>query len=250
VLCDATVAFLPRLERSFGRVKAFVVEHSEQLKLQNKKALVDIFESKDMQSNPMSCFCALFLKRYLHRLSGQQIAGVEGWERDLWVSETELVEKFLQMLQRREADLKMLGASSVEQLFSGHNKKTDLDLRFRYDFIRRLWSQLSVSDQERVRQVLEPFVHKVEQMPAKSVHDSKLLAGETGISCHAQGYRKVCGSCTGIVWTQNRGSCDFPSRARSGCIHAGHGVSRLFVLQRRVVRHCNWARQESPTGWF
>jgi len=32
VLCNA-VAFLPRLERSFGRVKAFVVEHSDQLKL-------------------------------------------------------------------------------------------------------------------------------------------------------------------------------------------------------------------------
>ena len=48
VLCDASVAFLPRLERSFGRAKAFVVEHSDQLKLQNKKASVDIFESKDM----------------------------------------------------------------------------------------------------------------------------------------------------------------------------------------------------------
>ena len=142
----------------FWRVKAFVVEHSEQLKLQNKKALVDIFESKDMQSNPMSCFCALFLKRYLHRLSGQQIAGVEGWERDLWVSETELVEKFLQMLQRREADLKMLGASSVEQLFSGHNKKTDLDLRFRYDFIRRHVESVSaVSDQEQVKAGVRAF---------------------------------------------------------------------------------------------
>lgn len=80
------------------------------------------------------------------------------------VSETELVEKFVHMLQRREADLKMLRASSVEQLFSGHNKKTDLDLRFGYDFVRRLWGQLSVSDQERVRQALEPFVHEVEQM--------------------------------------------------------------------------------------
>jgi hypothetical protein len=71
-----------------------------------------------MQSIPMSCFCRLFEKRYLHRLSGQQVAEVEGWECDLCVSETELVDKFLSMLQRREADLKMLGASSVEQLWS------------------------------------------------------------------------------------------------------------------------------------
>ena len=55
---------------------------------------------------------------------------MEGWGWDLCISETELVDKFLSMLQRREADLKMLGASSVEQLFSGHNKKTDEDLRF------------------------------------------------------------------------------------------------------------------------
>ena len=47
VLCDASVAFLPH------SAPAFVVEHSDQLKLQNKKALVDIFESKDMQSFPM-----------------------------------------------------------------------------------------------------------------------------------------------------------------------------------------------------
>ena len=30
-----------------------------------------------------------------------------------------------------------------------------------------------------MRQALEPLVHKVEQMPAKSVHDAKLHAGET-----------------------------------------------------------------------
>ena len=36
-----------------------------------------------------------------------------------------------------------------------------------------------MSDQEPVRQALEPFVHEVEQMPTKSVHDSKLFAGET-----------------------------------------------------------------------
>ena len=56
VLCDTSVAFLPRLERSFARVTAFVAEHSEQLRAQNKKALVDTFGSKDMQPIPMSCF--------------------------------------------------------------------------------------------------------------------------------------------------------------------------------------------------
>ena len=30
-----------------------------------------------------------------------------------------------------------------------------------------------------------------------------------GISCRAQGCLKVCGSCTGIAWTQNPGSCHF-----------------------------------------
>ena len=95
VLCDTSVAFLPRLERSFARVTAFVAEHSEQLRAQNKKALVDTFGSKDMQPIPMWCFCRLFVKRYLHRLSGQQVAEVEEWECDLCVFETELVDKFL-----------------------------------------------------------------------------------------------------------------------------------------------------------
>ena len=91
------MAFLPQLERSFARVTAFVVEHSDKLTAKNKKAVVDTFESKGMQSIPMSCFCRLYLKRYLHRLSGQQIAEVERWERDLCVSEEELADKFLSM---------------------------------------------------------------------------------------------------------------------------------------------------------
>ena len=127
----------------------------------------------------MSSFCGVFLTRYLHRLSEEQLAVVAQWERELCVSETELVEKFLEMLGRREADLKLLGASSVEQLFSGHSKKTDEDLRFGYDFVRRQWSQLAPADQERIRKALEPLIHKVEQMPVKEFHDAKLHAGET-----------------------------------------------------------------------
>ena len=95
------------------------------------------------------------------------------------VSKTDLVEKFLTMLQRRGADLRTLGGSSVEQLFSGHNKKADEDLRFGYDFVRREWQQLTKADQERVRKALEPLVQKVEQMPVKATHVAKLHVAET-----------------------------------------------------------------------
>ena len=183
VLCEMStleaVAFLPCLQRCFGRVQRFMTECRDELKAQNKKALVNSLQSKDMESRPMSSFCGVFLTRYLHRLSEEQLAVVAQWERELCVSETELVEKFLEMLGRREADLKVLGTSSVEQLFSGHSKKTDEDLRFGYDFVRRQWSQLAPADQERIRKALEPLIHKVEQMPMKEVHDAKLHAGET-----------------------------------------------------------------------
>ena len=163
VLCEVStpeaVAFLPCLQRCFARVQRFMTECRDELKAQNKKDLVNILQSKDMESRPMSSFCAVFLTRYLHRLSEEQLAVVAQWERELCVSETELVEKFLEMLGRREADLKVLGASSVEQLFSGHSKKTDEDLRFGYDFVRRQWSQLALADQERIRKALEPLIH-------------------------------------------------------------------------------------------
>ena len=183
VLCNMTnlepVAFLPRLQRCFQRVDTFVTEQSDQLKLSRKIALVDMFQSTDMETIPMSCFCAVFLKRYVDRVSAVQIAEVQKWEREFCVTETELVDKFLEMLQRREAELKTLVATSVQQLFSGHRKKTDADLRFGYDFVRRSWSQLSLAEQQRVRQALEPFVHEVEQMPVKSAHEPKLFVGET-----------------------------------------------------------------------
>ena len=134
VLCDKSaleaVAFLPRLTRSFDRVKAVVGEQKEKLRLQKKVSLVDAFLKLDTQAMPMLCFCGVFLKRYFHRLGASQIAEVELWERDLCVTETEHVDKFLEMLKRREAELKTLNATSVEQLFSGHRKKSDADLRF------------------------------------------------------------------------------------------------------------------------
>ena len=183
VLCDSSlldaVVFLPRVQRCFGRVQTFIDEHREELRQQNKQGLVSMLQSTDTESHPMSVFCAFFISRYWHRLSAQQNAQVEVWERDLCVSETESVDRFLSMLQRRAADLKALGVSSVEQLFTGHKKKTDDDLRFGYDFVRRHWKQLARTDQERVRKALEPLLQKVEQMPVKALHDAKLHAAET-----------------------------------------------------------------------
>ncbi len=64
VLCNMTnlepVAFLPRLQRCFQRVETFVTEQSDQLKLSKTIALVDMFQSTDMETIPMSCFCAVF----------------------------------------------------------------------------------------------------------------------------------------------------------------------------------------------
>ena len=183
VLCNMSklepVAFLPRLTRSFDRVKAIVWEQKDNLRLQKKVSLVDSFLTAHTQAIPMLGFAGVFLKRYLHRLSESQIAEVELWERDLCVTETEHVDKFLEMLQRRGSDLKKLNATSVEQLFSGHRKKSDADLRFGYDFVRRSWTQLSLPQKKRVQQALQPFVAQVEQMPAKSIHEPKLFVGET-----------------------------------------------------------------------
>ena len=173
------VAFLPRLTRSFERVKATVGEQKENLRLQKKVSLVDSCLSANTQAIPMLAFCGVFLKRYVHRLSQFQIAEVELWEGDLCVTETEHVDKFLEMLQRRDSELKTVNATSVEQLFRGHRKKSDVDFRFGYDFVRRSWTQLSLPQKKRVQQALQPFVVQVEQMPAKSIHEPKLFVGET-----------------------------------------------------------------------
>ena len=82
------------------------------------------------------------------------------------------------MLRRREADLKTLNATSVEQLFSGHRKKTDAE-RFGCDFVRRSWRQPSLPQKKRVQQALQRLVVQVGQMPAKAVRGPKLFVGET-----------------------------------------------------------------------
>ena len=110
----------------------------------------------------------MFLKRYRQHLSPEQEALVQGWERDLCVSETALVEKFLTTLQQRKAELQALRATCAEELFSGHGKKADDDFRFGYDFLRRTWCHLSLVDQERVRRALQPLLIEVEHMPLKA----------------------------------------------------------------------------------
>ena len=83
VLCNMSsldsVALLPGVSRSFDRMKAVVVEHSEKLKLQKRMSLVDSLESSDMQCVPMCCFSALFLKRYLKSL--ESVALLPGLQR-------------------------------------------------------------------------------------------------------------------------------------------------------------------------
>ena len=109
---------------------------------------------------------------------------------------------------------------------------------------------MAPADQERIRKALEPLIHKVEQMPMKEVHDAKLHAGETVLGDQLprprlpKSLRQLYGN---SMDAEARNHAIFSSCARSGCIHAGYGISRLFVLQGRVVRHCDWARQESPT---
>ena len=81
VLCNMCtlepVALLPLLQRCFQRMERFVNEQSFKLKLSKQIALVDAFQSIEMQSTPMCCFCAVFLKRYLDRLSAAQIVEVK-----------------------------------------------------------------------------------------------------------------------------------------------------------------------------
>ena len=83
VLCDMStleaVAFLPSLQRCFGRVRQFFTEHREKLKQQHRQALVSILESMDMESHPLSSFCVVFFTRYVQHLSVEQAAEeVEG----------------------------------------------------------------------------------------------------------------------------------------------------------------------------
>ena len=67
VLCDTStleaVAFLPSLQRCFGRVRQFFIEQREELQQQKKQALVSILESMEVESHPMASFSALFLTR-------------------------------------------------------------------------------------------------------------------------------------------------------------------------------------------
>ena len=191
ILCDMStlesVALLPRLSRSFDRMKAVVVEHSDKLKLQKRMSLVDSLESSDMQSIPMCCFCALFLKRHLKKLSAGQIAEVAEWERAFCVTETELGAAFQWPFEKKL--MQICDLVTISYVAPGRNCRCQSKSGSSrpYNMLLSRWNRF-----RRSRSMSRSCL-------------SERLFWET--SCHAADCLKVCDSCMVTAWMQNLELC-------------------------------------------
>ena len=89
VLCDVSslesVALLPRLQRCFERVDAFLKEYTEALKKIAARKLDTALRSRHMQQFPMSTFTRIFLERYEEQLATEQVEALSTWQERLCV---------------------------------------------------------------------------------------------------------------------------------------------------------------------
>lgn len=101
----------------------------------------------------------------------------------------------------------------VNRLFSRHALKSDVELRFCYDFLRRVFRIFGDAEQERVRKKLKDLLVQGCVVPLKSSHEAKLHPEEAILAklCRVQDYRRVCGSSLAIAWTPRLGLCPFSS---------------------------------------
>ena len=87
LLCDTSalesVAFLPRLQRSFQRAVVFLSDHCEVLTKTGAKNLQVALQTKTMQELPVSTFSRVFLESYTEQLSREQMEAIALWEKNL-----------------------------------------------------------------------------------------------------------------------------------------------------------------------
>ena len=89
LLCDVSslesVALLPRLQRCFQRVDAFLKEHAEALQKISARNLDTALRSRHMLQFPMSTFTRLFLGKFEKQLETEQVRALSTWQEHLCV---------------------------------------------------------------------------------------------------------------------------------------------------------------------
>ena len=179
------------VDDGFRRFLSTLHARAQELSALRKCDLKGIFSSHMCKKDTGLKFCQNFWRRNAEKISPEQMEQVEDLKAGiLWPhvqddraalrpAVVRMLDKFENILVRREAEFRGFGAASVHGLFTGHVKKSDSEVRFCYDFVSRVFPKLEESEQQRLRIKLDDLLLKSCCVPVKSSYQAKLHDAET-----------------------------------------------------------------------
>ena len=138
----------------FNRFVSILQDRAEELAELRFSDFTALLSRRTLKENPEVKFCATFWRRNASRLNSAERLQVEelqaailrstaDFDRVAWrPAVARALDKFLNIVDRRQAEFLAVGASSVTSLFGRHIKKQDPEVRVCYWFLKRIFSQV------------------------------------------------------------------------------------------------------------
>ena len=149
-ICGDGVALRPAVDKDFDRFLEILEKRETDLKNLGKASLQEFFTSNQSNLDKDFKFCKKFFGRKAASLTEEQKQELAKWEQEICGDGVALrpavdkdFDRFLEILEKRETDLKNLGKASLQECFTGNQSNLDKDFKFCKNFFGRKAASLT-----------------------------------------------------------------------------------------------------------
>ena len=149
-ICAEDVALRPVPDVDFRKFVEIVQKRKAELQKLSKSSLEACFNTQHSKSDKDLTFCANFWKRQKASFSPEQKQQLLSLEREICTEDDVDFRKFVEIVQKRKAELQKLSKSSLEACFNTQHSKSDKDLTFCANFWKRQKASFSPEQKQQL----------------------------------------------------------------------------------------------------
>ena len=148
-ICAEDAALRPVPDVDFRKFVEIVQKRKDELQELSKSSLEACFNTQHSKSNKDLTFCANFLKRQKASFSPEQKQHLLSLEREICHEDVDF-RKFVEIVQNRKDELQKLSKSSLEACFNTQHSKSNKDLTFCANFLKRQKASFSLEQEQQL----------------------------------------------------------------------------------------------------
>ena len=148
-ICAEDAALRPVPDVDFRKFVEIVQKRKDELQELSKSSLEACFNTQHSKSNKDLTFCANFLKRQKASFSPEQKQQLLSLEREICHEDVDF-RKFVEIVQKRKDELQKLSKSSLEACFNTQHSKSNKDLTFCANFLKRQKASFSLEQEQQL----------------------------------------------------------------------------------------------------